>query len=1215
MQIIRELFTEHRKIDRRIEKVVDYAAEDEDRLADEIDEYEATNNVENNFRKFLETFQAGVQSGQVTEVGIWVSGFYGSGKSSFTKYLGFALDPNRKVRGRAFLELLRDRLRTTELQALLTTAAKNHPTAVVMLDLATEQHDSTATPVSNILYWKVLRQAGYSREKKLAQLELTLQEKNLYAQFCQAYETKFGGTWDKIHHDPLLGVSRASQLLPGILPKDFPEPGSFQSLRFEMALDARDLARRMIEVVYKQHPGAKNILFLVDEAGQYVAPRGELILNMDGLARNLKELGNGHVWIVATGQQTLAEIVEKAAYNTTELNKLRDRFPITIELDARDIREITYRRLLTKSNTGEARLRTLFAEKGQAMVLHTRLSGTSLYKNDPTADDFVRLYPFLPQHFEVLLELIRVMARSTGGVGLRSAIRVIQDVLVDTSRILPPGEVRLADRAIGALSTVTDFYKTLRADISKSMPHVVAGVDKVERAFSDKPLYIRVVQTVAALQLLEGFPRTAENIAALLYTELGAAGLLEEVRQALTVLSNNKEIRLSEDPQTGGYLFLSESVAPLLNKRNTYAPSGGDVTRVRNELLKSALTPQPSTRMDNVKDVRASLKAEKQSLSGDQEDITFQLNMVSPERWDGQRTLLLTDTAQAAEYRNTIIWLYRASGQVEDLLPDVVRSEFIIRPGVVDERSADKDVLQFLRAERKTAETNRERAAAALRDTLLDGTFIFRGRPIPVRQHGETLEDVARAMLATVAREVFHQHHLVKLRPSTNQAELFLNVDRLDRMTRERDPLQFVSQQSGAPRVDVNHPALAETLRAFKEKAGQSGGRLDGKFIQDLFAADPYGWSKDATRYLFAALLVAGEVEYHADGQTIRTASPAAAELVKSTVAFNRLGVGIRGTKPNAEVLNRAAIRLQELFGDASVLPLEDKISQAARKHLPRFIEQNGALPDRLRLLNLAGEERAKDLLSRLTELIRGDASEAATRLGGQETTLVDDINWTRKSTQALENGGEESLQLARSLIANLAEMEDYFPGQRARLELDTTLQMLGSLGGSERFFELLPDVRSALQTAREKIQARLNTESDSYSQALADARANLEAMPEWQRLEDADRADLAGRLIYQPAAPNGLRELLTAYKNVLFKASSLPGRFADLRSEVSKLGAPEEVEILVDGDETETESMAFSSLRPTQVIVTEVELEVWLNAIKQRVMERIQAGKKIRFD
>ena len=105
-EVIRGLFSTHRPIDRAIEKVIDYYAQAEDRLAVEIDEYEITDNVEACFRKFLETYDEGVRGGQVTEVGIWVSGFYGSGKSSFTKYLGFALDPNRSVQGKPFIDLL-----------------------------------------------------------------------------------------------------------------------------------------------------------------------------------------------------------------------------------------------------------------------------------------------------------------------------------------------------------------------------------------------------------------------------------------------------------------------------------------------------------------------------------------------------------------------------------------------------------------------------------------------------------------------------------------------------------------------------------------------------------------------------------------------------------------------------------------------------------------------------------------------------------------------------------------------------------------------------------------------------------------------------------------------------------------------------------------------------------------------------------------------------
>ena len=95
---IRTLFSARRPIDRPIEKVIDYYATDEKRLLAEIEEYEVTDNVERCFRKFLDTFGDGVRSGHVTEIGVWVAGFYGSGKSSFTKYLGFSLDRGRLSR-------------------------------------------------------------------------------------------------------------------------------------------------------------------------------------------------------------------------------------------------------------------------------------------------------------------------------------------------------------------------------------------------------------------------------------------------------------------------------------------------------------------------------------------------------------------------------------------------------------------------------------------------------------------------------------------------------------------------------------------------------------------------------------------------------------------------------------------------------------------------------------------------------------------------------------------------------------------------------------------------------------------------------------------------------------------------------------------------------------------------------------------------------------
>lgn len=109
MSTIRNLFETTRSLDRRIEKVISFDNAANDQLKREITEYVVTDSIETSFERLLNCFDQGMGGGS-QEIGIWVSGFYGSGKSSFTKYLGFALDPARTVDGKPFLDLLENQL-------------------------------------------------------------------------------------------------------------------------------------------------------------------------------------------------------------------------------------------------------------------------------------------------------------------------------------------------------------------------------------------------------------------------------------------------------------------------------------------------------------------------------------------------------------------------------------------------------------------------------------------------------------------------------------------------------------------------------------------------------------------------------------------------------------------------------------------------------------------------------------------------------------------------------------------------------------------------------------------------------------------------------------------------------------------------------------------------------------------------------------------------
>ena len=168
------------------------------------------------------------------------------------------------------------------------------------------------------------------------------------------------------------------------------------------------------------------------------------------------------------------------------------------------------------------------------MRLHTQLQNTRFYKSDLDKKTFCDLYPFLPQHFDILLELLGRLAKTSGGIGLRSAIKVIQDVLVDQSGSRP-NQPLLADQAVGTLATTAIFYDTLRRDIQKSFKHVIEGVERVEKVHGADSIHDRVAKSVAVLQVLEDFPVSRENIAALLHPSVDSDSLLAPVKLPWTI--------------------------------------------------------------------------------------------------------------------------------------------------------------------------------------------------------------------------------------------------------------------------------------------------------------------------------------------------------------------------------------------------------------------------------------------------------------------------------------------------------------------------------------------------------------------------------------------------------------------------------------------------------------------------------------------------------
>jgi hypothetical protein len=1143
MSRIQSVFAKSDQLDRRIEKVIQYDMRSDEQLRQEVSEYVVTDNIRHNFEKLLDLIDRGIEEGS-NEIGVWVSGFYGSGKSSFTKYFGFALDQDRTINGTPFLKHMQDRFESKQVQQRLSTVAKRHDPTVIMLDLASEQlAGATMAEISSVLYAKVMQWAGYSRDRKIAYLELMLEQDEKKEAFEEKVEERAGMTWDEVKDQPLVANRIASDLAHEFYPDVFRDKNELQSLNVDEMINEQERARKMIDLI-RQRSGKKNIIFILDEVGQYVAAKNSLILNLQGLAQNLKKLGNGKVWMIATAQQTLTEDDPRARVNSAKLFKLKDRFPVGIDLEASDIREICYKRLLGKSVEGEQTLKDLYSEHGQKLRHYTKLENASVYEDSALDEDaFQRLYPFLPQHFKLLLELLGRLSKSTGGAGLRSAIKVVQDVLIDPDS-MPDGTKVLARRPLGALATTVTFYDTLRRDIDRSFGHIVKGVTDVVSAYGSESMEAKTAKTVAVLQIVENCPATRSNVAALMHPAVDAGSQQDGVDEAVETLIGDNAIRINEVDDE--LQFLSEKVVDLEDQRQEFVPSIREHQRIRNEKVKEIFTPAPSASVHGSKTVRTGLKLQTKaglvSIDGSGEEIQLVIDFVGDERYETAKTEY-TQTSTQTGNQNTI-YLLAHDPEVDDLIDEIYRCERIFEQN--RDQKTDKEVSDYLNGQRDRAKKQRRELERRLKQGMIQGSFIFRGRPTAVKSLSSDLKQATQKQLSETGEEVYSKYNQAPINPRSTLPENFLKAD-LKSVKGDEDPLSLV-QQNG--QIDTSNDALRSILDFLRKR-----GQVDGRQLQDEFTEAPYGWTKDTLRYLVAALLTSSEVKLRVGGEDVTVRNNTAVESLKSNRSFKKIGVALREQEINNDQLDRASSRLVELTGE-DVMPLEEEIDKTVSEFFPRYQQDYASIPAQLRSLNLPGAERAQDLLDSLSEVVKGSAADAAARLGAEEAPLVDDLKWVRQVKQAIAgNEADEDIEQANDYLDGIPDLPSVGAITTLKQETREPRQQIEEILDRQTFYEHIADLQSHLTTIESRIETATKQVREAHQERLDSERERLQDLPEWGRMDTDDQSRLSEELdevgFDIPPGLHGLQQFTRARVEI-------DDEFRRIEEEICERGAPD---------------------------------------------------------
>jgi len=1140
---IKQLFDPSKGIDRAIEKVISYGADAEKRLKSEISEYVATDSIEEHFEDLLSKMQLAMEQGGENEIGVWVSGFYGSGKSSFTKYLGLAFDDSISVDGRPFIDHLKDRLTKSQTKSLLNTVAKRFPAAVIMLDLASEQvAGATMEDVATVLYYKVLQWAGYSRNLKVAAFERKLQKDGRYEEFLELFKNYTEGEeWKNLQNDELVVDGLIPTIAHEMYPQIFKSETAFSTEASDIIRFENDRVAEMIDIV-RQHSGKEYIIFIVDEVGQYVGSRDNLILNLDGLAKNLKNIGDGKVWMIGTAQQTLTEDNENAALNSPQLYKLKDRFPIEIILESSDIKEICYRRLLGKSVEGAKKLGQLFDQYGQALRHSTKLQDARVYEADFDRESFVNLYPFLPAHFEVLLTLLGQLAKSTGGIGLRSAIKVIQDILVEGIN----GQV-IATRDMGWLANTVTLYDALEKDIKRAFPTKHQAVGKVQSSnYYDSELHINIAKTVAVLEILTNLPVTRQNTLALMQSSIEQTQDEVAFNAAVDELINDASIPFSEQDTYLG--FISEKLTEIQRARNEIALKTVELRKILSNAVKDNFTPLPKVQVEGSLAVETGLKLQNISglpsgLAGERNPIQTIVDFVDPSQYDTNLKELITDSRERAN-QNTIYLLGRKSPEVDELLGNIFRCEEISRRHRND---ADKEVKEYCNAELDRAQGKLvPDLQRILKRSLQAGSFIFRGTSTAVDTFSQELLEANKKHLKDVADRVYDRYSEAPHRAGTTLAEKFLKAG-LSGATSDSDPLGLVIKDSaGSFTIDDKHKGLV-SIRDYIDR----NGTVEGKKICEDFNRPNFGWAQDTTRYMLAAMLSAGEIKLKVAGRELTSVGQQAIDAFKTNKSFANVGVSLRDDRPSIEMCARAASRLGEVIADGNIIhPLEEDISKSAQKYFPVFQQQFAALGEKLNRLKVPGDDRVIELQHALKDVLFNDCSDATQRLGAEDSTLYNNLKWAAEVKASLEHGLEITLSELHDNCNGIDRLPSSGIPNELKQSLADQLEQLDQRLKQDDFFKHSADLATTLSDIKSQVRDAADKMNQDVAEILKNAQEELPRTPGWEELNADERNSILGQLERYDGV---VEQNLVGIQTLLNRSFDISQQFRELQKSVKQ--------------------------------------------------------------
>jgi hypothetical protein len=1180
---IRTLFASD--IDRRIEEVIKVDQTNEDLIKDEIDEYIVTDAIAHHYTDILELYRD-TPNKPHEGIAIWVSGFFGSGKSSFAKMLGLAI-ANRTIVGEPAAKRFTARVDDVKLQTLLRLVSEQVPTHAVIFDVSTDRGIRSGNQsLTQIMYGLFLHSLGYAKDLDLSELEIALEKQERLAAFKAAYQRIYDKDWDSAKGQVGFALSHASRVMHELEPATYPMADSWvKAVKDKADISPGKLAERATELMKRHKPG-HNLLFVVDEVGQFVARDVQKMLDLQAVVQNLGAKGRGKHWIVVTSQEKLNELVSGLDDKKIELARLMERFPQQVHLEPSDISEVTSRRVLAKNAAAQAALGKLFDVHRSRLTECTRLTA-DITLPELTRDGFVDLYPLLPYQIDLIIQIVSGL-RTQGGASKhvgganRTIIKLAQQLLINPA-------VALADAPLNALVRLDQVYDLVEGNIGSDLR---AKIITIPRDVAH-PQAQAVAKVICLLQYVKSVHRTPENIAAALYPTVGADSQLATVKDALADLERAHKVRRGDD----GYRIPTPAEDDWERSRNAIDPKPGDEHRLTAEVITAFWQPQPTCTLAETKTFKGGLAIHNREVVAG--DLVFHVQLADE---GAELTALAAELrARSQLERKAVFWAVGLTPAIDRELKELYRSKEILAKKERDTKGDDTPAL--LHEERQRQRRHAEELRRLLKAACLAGSVYFQGNDRSPGDHAAEVGKAASEILAAVLPTVFDRYPEAAAKPADVKKGLdaLFTADNLNGLPAVFKSLALLRDEKGKPVFHAERGPLREVMARIEERANY-GDTASGRYLADELANEPFGWDFEVVRLLVLCLVRAGKVEATSKGQTFDTLTGTEAkEAFSNNVSFRQ--AAFRPKKGiEFEELVKAADAFRDTFGSEVRELNAGAIALELRKAVGRHEETVGAALALLVRHHLPGAGVLDGALGQMKAIVRGSEDGALGVFNASHRSIKDAIKRAAELEQSLSEPRLKDLDRAQAALTQAWP----FLQQEADVgdELKARAAKLADLLARETFYKELPAIDQHTHALAAEYERRYQEALAGRVAAYSAALEALKQVPGWKRpvsgegpeLDESVRARIAAPFV-QLAQDTGPRPPIPQLRS---ERDAAEGR---LRAAVA------EVRRILEGERLVTVRLAGYFGDGIEEIV---QLDAALEGIREECTRLIAAGKKI---